>query len=327
MTAAGAVAEDLPISWHSIAAFDRGSDGRWIGLTPESVHPISNHSAVFRVQLPGLSVIWKTATLLEAKVVGHIGHELSGILPLILTYPIPLPELGSDVVGLLMEDFPSKVSLDLADQLHAYGRACEKIASVHSHFEGPRSGFAKPKQLAPGLASAIPEIPLLLDLMASISGITLEPSLIAEITKIGRQFEHYHLCCASAGQRTLIHGDFHPANILYQAPAHVRIIDWAAAGTGPAEWDLVMCGEHQVSKYLASYGFVPKGFFQRLQAAVIVRMFQFIHAALGLAFGDSSQSFERFAGAIPFYARRLVDAANSTPFLGGDPVGRNNIKV
>jgi hypothetical protein len=170
----------------------------------------------------------------------------------------------------------------------------------------------------------VPEIPGLLRLMVAVAGIPLEESRIEEIGRIGAHFDEHAGRCASPESLTLIHGDFHPGNILCNPAGAIRIIDWAAAGTGPPEWDLVMCGAPEVARYLDARG--GCGFSaERLRSAVIVRMFEFLRAAVGLVFGDGDAPAAPLLMSIPLYAGRLLEAANSERFRGGDPLRACNL--
>jgi hypothetical protein len=218
-----------------------------------------------------------------------------------------------------MEDWAGEAAPTIGGQLAVYGEAAAKLARIHGHFAGALSSLPKPRPLAGGLRQAVPEIPGLLRLMVAVAGIPLEESRIEEIGRIAAHFDEHAGRCASAESLTLIHGDFHPGNILCNCAGAVRIIDWAAAGTGPPEWDLVMCGAPQVARYLDVRG--GRGFSaERLRSAVIVRMFEFLRAAEGLVFGDGDAPIEPMLMSIPLYAGRLVEAANSEQFRGGDPV-------
>ena len=301
---------------------------RAAGIAPQSVEAIAGHPDVLRIRLSGSTLIWKAATRWEAGIHARIAAELNGVAPALHTAPVPLPQ---GAVGLLMEDLGGP-SLGVEEQLAAYGRAAAKLASVHRHFDGSR--LAEPKQFAAGLSDAVPEVPSLLRMLATVAGLPLDAALIDEIEGAGAHFDQYWRCCFSAEPRTLIHGDFHPGNILGSGNA-VRIIDWAAAAIGPAEWDLVMCGEPQVSEYLSVRDL--RGFPETLRSAVVVRMFDFIRTAVALVFGegdaaqDDAAEGETAADAlllsIPLYAARLVEAANAARFHGGDPVrsARNQI--
>lgn len=299
-------------AWESLSA---------AGVTPQSVKAVSGHRGVFRVRLAGSPLVWKIADPWEARVHARIAAELNDIAPALHCEPIPLP---GGAVGLLMEDLGA-ASLGVEEQLAVYGQAAAKLAVVHRHFE--RAHLAEPKRLAEGLSDAVPSIPSLLRVLAAIGGVPLDEALIDEIEKVGAHFDEHLNRCSSAESLTLIHGDFHPGNILCKGKT-VRIIDWARAAIGPAEWDLVMCGEPQVSQYLAVRSLT--GSPERLRSAVVVRMFEFIRAAVALVFGqgDSAQDDPAEAEAaadamllsIPLYAARLVEAANSVRFYGGDPV-------
>src|SRR5262249_31123367 len=50
---------------------------------------------------------------------------------------------------------------------------------------------------------------------------------------------------------TLLHGDFHLANIAY-SDRGVRILDWGEAVIGPAAWDLALCPEEDIDFYLSA---------------------------------------------------------------------------
>ena len=308
--------ECLPVPWESLS----DADPLWAGITPSSIESFSGHRGVFRIRVPGSSLIWKTATPWEAEIQTRIAAELDRVVPAVYGRPVPLPRTGGGLVGILMEDLAGEATPGIAEQLALYGRAAARLARVHSHFDGALSRLPKPKSLAHGLSEAIPDIPGLLRLMVAVAGIPLEERLIEEIRQIGDHVEEHLARCSAAESLTLIHGDFHTGNILCDAGGAVRIIDWAAAATGPPEWDLVMCGEPQVAEYLEARGWSGSDTFAaRLRSVVVVRMFEFIRAAVGVVFGEGEAPFEPLLMSIPFYAARLVEAANTERFCGGDP--------
>lgn len=280
---------------------------------------IAGHRRVFRIRFPGASLIWKEATPWEAEIQARIAAEVDEVVAAIYGAPVPLPGTEGGPAGILMEDWAGQAPRSVAEQLAIYGHAAARLARVHGHFAGALASLPKPRQLAYGLSQAVPEIPGLLRVMVAVAGIPLEESRIEEIGRIGAHFDEHAARCVSAESLTLIHGDFHPGNILCDRAGAVRIIDWAAAGTGPPEWDLVMCGAPEVARYLDARGGSGVSA-ERLRSAVIVRMFEFLRAAVGVVFGDSEAPAGPLLMSIPLYAGRLVEAANSERFGGGDPL-------
>jgi hypothetical protein len=332
-----------PVAWEAVSAVlaTDPAFGALLPRSPTSVEQIHDHQRVFRIAIPRSgempqSLILKCASRWEVEIQSRIARELYKIVPTVYGHPILLHDPAEDLVGMLMEDLDNErmhcagrtdsSSASLSQQLAAYGQAITALAAVHVHFSRQLAGFPEPKKLAAGLGEAVPQIPELLSLLVSVVGVPLEQSAIKEIGGIGTHFHDYLSCCSSSESLTLTHGDFHPGNVMYNSNGDVRIIDWSAAATGPPEWDLVMCGERQVSQYLQARSSVcydgPDNclFYQRLKSAVVVRMYEFIRAAIGVVFSDSTVPFEPLLMSIPLYAGRLIEAASSTRFCGGDPI-------
>ena len=299
-----------------------------------------DHGGIFRIfagrneGLPS-SFILKLAQRSEVEIQARIASELDKIVPAVYGHPVLFGDSVKDTVGMLMEDLDNERMycagrVDAgppfpAQQLAVYGEAAARLAAVHEHFKQELSSLPEPRELGVGVSEAVPEIAGLLSLLVSVVGLPLDQAVIEEIRNIGTHFDDYLTHCSSSESLTLIHGDFHLGNIMCNSIGEVRIIDWGAAATGPREWDLVMCGERQVSRYLEARTSIPgrgpdRAFYQRLKSAVVVRMYEFIRAAIGLVFAEPALPFESLLMSIPLYAVRLTEAANSTEFCGGDPL-------
>ena len=272
-----------------------------VGMTPQSLAPISGHVNVFRVRLQEVPLIWKIASPREGAMHSAIASVLNEVTPTLLIPPVALED---GCVGLLMEDIGDSI-LSHANLPGFYGDAAAKLALVHRHFEGePLPGAGK---LARDFGNTFNEIPILLRVLERCIGSVVGDPQIEEIERIGAHGPGFLSEALSAGHSTLVHGDFHPGNIVRGASG-IQIIDWGSAVAAPAEWDLVMCGEEQIQRYLEIRK--PDRFLLRLRASIVVRMFEFIRAAVGLVLGESEISDEVLLMSIADYAQRLIEAAN-----------------
>jgi len=337
----GAGPPRLPLSWESVAA-QLAADLRFgaAPASPASLTNVEGRAGVFRIVLAKArphpsSLIVKCASPWEAEIQSRIARELAETVPAVYGRPIPLKEQTTDAVALLMEDLGGRgmSCATHADapgsfpvrQLAAYDRAVAMLAAVHAHFAGELSALPPPKNLAAGFAEAAAGLPDVLRLMVSIVGVPLADAAIKDVDRAGPRITECMSLFAETQALSLVHGDFHPGNVMVNAAGDVRIIDWSTATTGPAEWDLVICGERQIAYYLDARAAAGRPadstFFQRLRAAVVVRMVEFIGAAVRLVLADSSPLTETFRLAIPVYTGRLLEAAGASAFRGGDPVG------
>jgi len=322
----------LPAPWPIIHAALTAT-GRWRRLDDvTAVQWVGEHRHVLRVAFTcteGVrSIILKCASRGEAMVHARIEREIPGIVPHVYGC-VPLADASErSLIGLLLEDLST---LDMrcasqsdaagAEQEAVYTEATALLARVHRHFAGNVHDLSELTETATASWDFVGEVPQLLRLLTAVAAIDLDPPTIDEIEAIAEHWTGYLSACVAADSMTLTHGDFHPGNIMHDAAA-IRLIDWGTAGLATPEWDLVMCNETQVTRYLevtnAGAGFRADAdaFSRRLRAAVIVRMFKFIHVAIGLVFGDAPVSGDQFLRAIPLYAMRLVDAANRPRYLG-----------
>jgi len=314
--------------------------GHPLSLTDTPIERIHDHQGIYRIFVRGSealpsSFILKMVQRWEVEIQARIASELDKIVPAVYGHPVLFGGSAKDAVGMLMEDLDNERmhcagrgdqgSPLLTQQLAVYGEATARLASVHDHFKHALPSLPEPRQLGVGLREAVPEITGLLSLLVSVAGLPVEQAVIEEIGNIGTHFDDYLMHCSSSESLTLIHGDFHLGNVMSNSTGDVRIIDWGAAATGPCEWDLVMCGEPQVLRYLEARTSITRedsdrAFCQRLRSAVVVRMYEFIRAAIGLVFADPTLPFESLLMSIPLYAVRLTEAANSKGFCGGDPL-------
>jgi hypothetical protein len=319
-------AVSLPVPWASVADALSGSE-HWSHVgAPILIERLHSGKDVFRIVLENSgaappSFVLKSASVWEAETHVRVASEIEDVVARVYG-KIRTP---GGLVSLLMEDLDSRqmrcIGID-SDRAEAYGRATEVLATVHNYFDGHWSCLTDPPRIEYGLSGeTVHELPVLLNLLVAVLGISLNETVIREVSRIGTHFEEHVRRCASSGSLTLTHGDFHPRNVMYSAAGEVRILDWGEAAVGTPEWDLVMCGEEQLSGYLARRACLDeRAFLERLRSAVILRMFRFIHAAIGLVFAESTVPSESFLMSIPLYVARLLEAANSTLFRGGDPL-------
>jgi hypothetical protein len=331
-----------PVAWVDVSEALR-EDPRcafMVSKASRHISQIAGHGRVFRITFgtgphDGHSVILKLASRWESKVLQRTAAELPRTVPALYGSPIELGDSPEGPVGLLMEDLaPGGEELrapDPATQTAAYSGAIFPLAVVHDHFADDVARLA-PRQAVNGLLSAaVLALPDLLRLLGAV-GLPLDPASIDELADIGRHVEEHIDRCLSPHAQTLVHGDFHPANIIMsESREDVRIIDWGRSGAGPPEWDLVLCGESEIRLYLATRRAVAdremelEPFCARLRAAVIVRMYEFICTTVNLVFGHRPKSSDAvpvgpLLTMIPMYLDRLVLAATSEPFLGGSPI-------
>jgi hypothetical protein len=272
--------------------------------------------------------IVKDSTPRELAVLRVLNAEIPDVAPRVLdSWPT-----GDDRISLLMEDaselpcVPAARSNGLPDFVfpesgppdHSFFQeALRLLAITHGRFLGSTAALdGKLPVLAPGsMRMGCAALALCLGLLdASPDSRKLEalrgmdPLLLEQAAILNDPIAH-----------TLLHGDFHLANIA-RAQRVVRILDWGEAMIGPAAWDLALCGESDINFYLsvrASFnsGLEPVATFPvRLRAAVICRMHRLLEVAMSKVLAGEG----RWSGpAIGVCLDRLLTAASSPEFRGG----------
>jgi serine/threonine protein kinase len=334
--------QSLP-NWAIKAILLRLGVSRPVALEVES---LSSHTkSVFRLRAQGvhagpLSVIVKITTSGECRIHRLLSESFPEIVPAVreTVYDDRLASSTSDGHALVLDDVLPGGSLENIRRSNGNaGHACKARLS-HSRFLGALSSLAKIHARFVGAAASLQSHGLrsknvtpdlgdvaLGDVFQSVNAIQnifdLSPMKreIAELTKIKCELTHVSKILERPAAMTVIHGDFHPGNLLLDEFDRVWITDWGAAGLQLPAWDLVMCGEREIAHYLESFGDIERyggieHFFAQFRAAVLCRMYFFVRLIV-----RSACEFPDFLEVLPLCVGRLI-SATEPGFRGGQPL-------
>jgi hypothetical protein len=213
-------------------------------------------------------------------------------------------------------------------ELAPFREALRLLARVHAHFQERRCqlegcGLRPITPDALSLQRSVPASCALLRFCKTFFDLCLDGQAIAELERIGSFLPAVLRSLGEPEAWTLVHGDLHFGNLLLDACGGVRIADWGSAAIQAPAWDLILCGEPEVNHYLAAatghacHLGTEKEFLERLRAAVICRMYGFIQTGLASLLQAGSTWV---LDALPVCVRRLLEAAGSTAFRGGQGI-------
>jgi len=201
--------------------------------------------------------------------------------------------------------FPLMNTIAAVARLHSYW------AEKHDALKG--RGIQNIKMFDPATASRVSD---LLSLLATLCDVPIEPQVLSAVSTIAGKCGGVNRDCSSMWS-TLVHGDCHQENVLFDSIGRVKLIDWALAGIGLPQYDLVFYDTAHVDHYLSllspELADDHREFKRCLRVVTVQRMFTFLLAATHMMLsGGEEQMHSVVRASIPVYLDHLLRAANES---------------
>ncbi|MDQ6671992.1 MAG: phosphotransferase [Chloroflexota bacterium] len=152
--------------------------------------------------------------------------------------------------ALVMTRLPGRAEVNLVNTDAYVGQVASALARIHR-------------------APAVPGMPEAVD--PQPSHIWASPALPPRSLLLRRAHQTIEHACAAEAEQILIHGDFHPGNLLWSRGRLTGVVDWASLGRGPRAYEVAHCradlallfgrltADRLLERYAADTGETPSG--------------------------------------------------------------------